>query len=68
MNDCLPVVKKWLTVCSLFQDNNVERAADWIFSHMGELESPMDTDQNAGEPQPRQAPTEPEFRNGSSSE
>ena len=30
---------------STFQDNNLERAADWIFSHAGELDTPMETDQ-----------------------
>lgn len=30
------------------QDNNVERAADWIFSHAQELDQSMETEQAAG--------------------
>ena len=44
------------------QDNNVERAADWIFSHAGELDDPMETDQS--QPQAAAAPT---CRDGSTS-
>ena len=27
------------------QDNNLERAADWVFSHAAELDAPMETDE-----------------------
>ena len=47
----------------LFQQNNVERAADWIFSHAGELDAPMEVDAP-------QEPTgqRPNYRDGNSSE
>ena len=45
-----------------FQDNNVERAADWIFSHADELDQPMETDQD----QPEQN-TSPKCHDGNSS-
>ena len=35
----------------LAQDNSVERAADWVFSHAGELDADtMDTDQEQQPP------------------
>ncbi|KAK2163107.1 hypothetical protein LSH36_85g00013 [Paralvinella palmiformis] len=42
-------------------DNNVERAADWIFSHADELDQPMETDQD----QPEQN-TSPKCHDGNS--
>ena len=30
------------------QDNNLERAADWVFSHAAELDAPMETDEAPG--------------------
>ena len=44
----------------LIQDNNVERALDWIFSHLDEIEEAMDT----CEPQLPQA----QYRDGQGSE
>ncbi|XP_046375139.2 ubiquitin carboxyl-terminal hydrolase 5-like [Haliotis rufescens] len=41
-------------------NNNVERAADWIFSHADELDQPMETDQAQAA-----APATPKFRDGS---
>ena len=35
-------------ICQLIQDNNLERAADWVFSHAGDLDA-METDQQAAE-------------------
>lgn len=31
-------------LCCVLQDNNVERAVDWIFSHTDELDTPMETE------------------------
>lgn len=45
------------------QDNSVERAADWIFSHVDELDQPMETDGGG-----QAAPAGPECRDGSESE
>lgn len=45
----------------LLQDNNLERAAEWIFSHADELDTPMETDD-----QSQAAPTQ-QFRDGSGS-
>lgn len=41
-------------------NNNLERAADWIFSHQAELDAP-ETDSNA-------TPTKESFRDGNSRE
>lgn len=42
-------------------DNNVERAADWIFSHVDELNAPMETEEPAGA---GAGPSQPAFRDG----
>nr|CAG4646044.1 EOG090X0181 [Macrothrix elegans] len=44
-------------------DNNVERAADWIFSHPDEINSTDDTPPQAA---PQAAPSGPSFRDGPS--
>ena len=44
------------------QGNNVERAADWIFSHAAELDQDMDLDQASGDNQPQH-----NYRDGSES-
>ena len=44
---CLPnlSVRKLRKSVSIFlQDNNLERAADWVFSHSAELDAPMETE------------------------
>lgn len=44
------------------QDNSVERAVDWIFSHTEELDTPMETDASS-----TQQPAASQFRDGSGS-
>ena len=45
------------------QGGSVERAADWIFSHMDELDTPMETDQAAAGGSSA-APSGPKCRDG----
>jgi ubiquitin carboxyl-terminal hydrolase 5/13 len=45
-------------------DNNVERAADWIFSHQDELDTP---ETEAAGSVAAQAPAEPQYRDGEGS-
>ena len=56
-------VTEFGTIC--LQDNNVERAADWIFSHADELdqpdEAPMETQEAGGQQ------AQNKFRDGSES-
>ena len=54
----------------VFQDNNVERAADWIFTHMDELDTPMETDETpqAAGGAAATGGSQPAFRDGSGSE
>ena len=35
----------FIRVLIILQDNNLERAADWVFSHAAELDAPMETDE-----------------------
>ena len=51
-----------LSNINYIQDNNVERAADWIFNHPDDLDTPMETDQPEGANQGSAA-----LRDGSSS-
>ena len=52
-----------ITQYNCFQDNNVERAVEWIFSHADELDTPMDT----GDEPASSSGSQTQYRDGSGS-
>lgn len=46
------------------QSNNLERAGDWLLSHIDELTSAMDTDEPEEKPASGSAPSRKKYRDG----